>query len=374
MILSACATISLQSQKPHIATLRAMYSSGDSSKWERAHIDSSVLEAFAKDLGLELESNRAQILAFLELQPLPQTPPYPAHNPFSEAKRALGEKLFNDPRLSKSNQIACASCHERDLGFADGRRVSFGHNRAKGRRNAPSVVMSAFGGVKFWDGRAKDLESQSLFPIQDPLEMAYSVDLLVVKLSKIKEYSTLFKNAFNDSKITKERIAEALATYERSLMPPRNRFDRFISGSKNALKDSEVWGLHLFRTKARCINCHNGVALSDQKFHNLGLHWYRNAKRRDLGRYEITNNPADSGAFKTPSLRGVWKTAPYMHNGNFETLESVVHSYNGGLLHYVPQNEAESSDKAFPITDSLIRELNLTNEEVEAIVAFLRVL
>lgn len=356
--------------------LRTMYSNGDSSKWERAHIDTSVLEDFAKELGLNdigNVKNLARILAHLEIKPLPKEPPYPKENPFSEEKRALGEKLFNDPRLSKSEQIACASCHDKEFGFSDGRRVSYGHNRAQGRRNAPSIIMSAFGSHRFYDGRAKNLEMQVFFPIADPKEMAYSAELAAKKLNTIKEYKDEFEKTFGTREITQELMAQAIATYERSLMPRHNNFDKFLLGDSNALSNKEILGLHLFRTKARCINCHNGVALSDDRFHNLGHAWY-GTKWQDFGRYEITGQISDVAKFKTPSLRGVSKSAPYMHNGRYPDFDVVLHSYNAGMYHWEPKNEQERNDPLFPITDSLLIELHLSDEEVEALKAFLMTL
>ena len=405
-ILAVCATISVvgffyvfvkgldslktqfvQSEKLQFyENLRTMYSNGDSTKWEGAHIDTSVVEDFAKELGLlkttqsldkldsiTREDILAQVREHLEIKPLPLSPPYPESNPFSEEKRALGEKLFNDPRLSKSEQIACASCHDKEFGFSDGRRVSYGHNRAQGRRNAPSIIMSAFGTHKFYDGRAKNLEMQVFFPIADPKEMAYSAQLAAKKLNTIKAYKDEFESVFGTREITQELMAQAIATYERSLMPIRNNFDRFLLGDSKALSDKEILGLHLFRTKARCINCHNGVALSDDRFHNLGHAWY-GTKWQDFGRYEITGVISDVAKFKTPSLRGVGKSAPYMHNGRYPDFETVLHSYNAGMYHWEPKNEQERNDPLFPITDSLLIKLHLSDEELEALKAFLMTL
>lgn len=391
-----------------INALREIYSK-DSSEWEKPFVDEGV--------------------EWQEIGALPLTPPYPAYNPYSEAKMKLGEKLFNEPLLSLSKQIACASCHDKEQGFSNGRSLAFGHNRQLGRRNAPSVVMSAFGKEQFWDGRAKDLESQVSMPIADKKEMAFSIEKAANRLNNIAEYRNEFKKAFGDSQVTSERIALAIATYERSLMPKSSKFDRFMrenekyrasmnekmnkidsknlgdsklanatdskaSRSKDSqstgkdtsktarndtpkkseiLSDKEILGLHLFRTKARCMNCHFGIAFSDGKYHNLGLSWY-GSKWQDLGRYEITGNPNDSGRFKTPSLRQVAKSAPYMHNGRFDSLKSIIISYNYGMQEISPRNEQEASDPAFPKTDWLLKELNLTEDEIKALEAFLRTL
>lgn len=356
--------------------LRQIYSNRDSTKWEAPHIDKSVLDDFAKELGLAdatSEENRSKILSHLELKPLPLTPPYPQENPYTKEKADLGKKLFNDPRLSLSNQIACASCHDKELGFADNKSVSYGHDRAQGSRNSPSVVMSAFGTHKFWDGRASSLESQSLFPIADPKEMAFSADKAVKKISKIKEYKDDFYAAFGTRKITKELLSQAIATYERSLMPHHNRFDRFLNGKAEDLSDEEVLGLHLFRTKARCMNCHNGVALSDDRFHNLGLHYYGRDKYEDLGRYEITRENSDVGKFKTPSLRGVKKTPPYMHNGLFPHLRGVLNAYNAGMANPIPK-EGATYNPPFPSPDELLKKLELSQDELNALEAFLNAL
>ncbi len=355
VIIALCASVFISeicALPADIESLRVMYLK-DSRLWERANVDEGV--------------------EYREIGALPKEVPYPESNPYSKQKAELGEKLFNDPRLSVSNQIACASCHDKELGFSDGRSVSYGHDRQLGRRNAPSVAMAAFGKEKFWDGRAKDLESQALFPIADPKEMAYDATKVAKKLNKIKEYKQAFKAVFGSDTITPELMAEAIATYERSLMPKFSKFDKFMRGDSKALNDEEVWGLHLFRTKARCMNCHNGVEFSDNSYHNIGLTWY-GRKFEDLGRYEVSHNPQDSGKFKTPSLRQVSKTAPYMHNGKFPKLHNVIQAYNAGMYHPKPKNEREATDPLFPHTDSLLKELNLTKEEMQALESFLETL
>ena len=176
-------------------------------------------------------------------------------------------------RLSKSGQIACASCHNPELGWADGNRVSFGHDRQNGTRNAPTLLNIGFAKTFFWDGRSATLEEQVKAPIENPVEMNLHMSL-ATKIRKIKGYKPYFEKAFGTTEITEDRIAKAIATFERSLISPPSRFDKFVSGKRNALTDAEVKGLHLFRTKANCINCHNTSYFSDQKFHNLGLTYY----------------------------------------------------------------------------------------------------
>lgn len=230
--------------------------------------------------------------------------------------------------------------------------------------------MSAFGKEKFWDGRAKNLEDQALFPIANPKEMALPLKDLLRRLNADKFYKKEFQTAFQTSPITLKQIADALATYERTLLPKRNAFDKFLLGEKNALSDKEVWGLHLFRTKAKCMNCHYGTAFSDGKFHNLGLTYYKR-KYQDLGRYEVSRDIKDIGTFKTPSLRGVIKSPPYMHNGLFPNLSGVLNAYNAGMFHPKPK---DTNDALFPKTSPLLHKLFLNNEELKALEAFLKTL
>ena len=316
----------------------------------------------------------AQVDAGVEWQEMGILPPvvHPADNPPSPAKVALGQRLFNDPALSRSGQIACASCHERDLAFADGRRVSFGHDRQPGRRNAPSVLMSAYAAPLFWDGRAATLEDQALLPIADPKEMAFSADEAAARLRAQADYRAQFNAVFGNDAVTPQQLAQAIATFERSLAPRSNRFDRFLAGRRELLDDTQLQGLHLFRTKARCMNCHNGPALTDNGFHNLGLHFH-GGRRQDLGRYEITGDAADSGRFRTPSLRGVARTAPYMHNGSMRTLDAVLLFYNvgGGKPR---ARDGVAGTGPFPQPDPLVQPLGLNAEERQALQAFLEVL
>lgn len=332
-------------------SLRTMYLQ-DPSTWTKPWVDKGII--------------------WEEIGALPDTAPYPDSNPYSESKFKLGEKLFNDPLLSKSGQIACASCHDKELGFGDGRKVSYGHDRQLGERNAPSVAMSAFGVEKFWDGRAQTLEEQALMPIVDPKEMAYDPKKAAQRIAQIPAYKQAFKEAFGTETITPTLMAQAIATYERGLMPRNKQFDRFLKGSTKAMNDQEIQGLHLFRTKGRCMNCHNGVAFSDQSYHNLGLSFY-GRKFEDLGRYNVSKDPQDVGRFKTPSLRGVGQSKPYMHNGLFPHLRGVINSYNAGMFRPKPTNEQET-DPLFPTTDPLLRPLNLTEEEIRALEAFLNTL
>ena len=334
----------------YIAQLRDAYSSGDSKNWEVPLLDESVKAHY------------------VEIGSLPKLS-FPENNPYSDAKKELGKLLFFDPRLSKSKQISCANCHDPELAWADGRSVSFGHNRKNGVRNSPSVFNMAYHTTFFWDGRASTLESQAMFPLTDPVEMASHEAVAVKHIKRIKGYRPYFKEAFGDEKITLTRIFEAIATYERTIVSGKSKFDRFISGDKNLFTDEEVLGLHLFRTKARCINCHFSPLFSDQQFHNLGLSYY-GRKHEDLGRYKITKDAADVGRFKTASLREVARTAPYMHNGLIPSLDEVIQMYDAGMARPKPRKDQEN-DPLFPTTDPLLQKLSLTKKERAALKAFL---
>lgn len=306
-----------------------------------------------------------------ELAPLPTVAPAPAANPASAAKVALGERLFFDPRLSRSGQIACASCHEPDLAFADGRRVSFGHDRQAGRRNAPSVVTSSLTRQPFWDGRAKSLEAQALMPIVDPLEMAFSLEELLARLNADEDYREAFAAVFAAAPIDAGQLGQALASYQRSLLRvARNtRFERFLGGHHDQLSDQQLHGLHLFRTRARCMNCHFGAALSDDQFHNAGMTYY-GRKYQDLGRYEVTGKAEDVGRFRTPSLRLVSRTGPWLHNGLFPDLMGVLNFYNVGMPRPRP-SAAQQNDPLFPKTSPRLQRLDLNRSELQALRAFL---
>jgi len=309
----------------------------------------------------------AEFVEFAKLPPAPS----PDYNPTTHEKIALGRALFDDPMLSGSGQIACASCHERDLSFTDGLRTSFGHNRLRGVRNAQSLLTAAWWRELFWDGRSPTLEDQALHPFVDPVEMATSHARIVESIKSDGVYGDMFAAAFGDREISIQRISYALASFQRSLRPRASKFDRFVDG-RAQLTDQELRGLHLFRTKAGCANCHNGPLLSDQKYHNIGLSYY-GRELQDLGRYEATRDPADIGKFRTASLRNIRRSAPYMHNGVMPELSGVVTFYNAGGARPRPR-EDQKDDPHFPQTDPLLAPLNLTAEEREALVAFLETL
>ncbi|MEI5637787.1 MULTISPECIES: cytochrome-c peroxidase [unclassified Pseudoalteromonas] len=351
-----CSLLALQAAANGDLELREIYSQS-SEFWPKAHVDEGVV---AEEIGL-----------------LPDVS-FPKQNPFNVAKLFLGEKLFHDPLLSHSKQIACASCHEPELGWADGKKTSFGHNRQRGKRNAPSIENVAFSTSFFWDGRAKTLEQQALLPIQDPIEMNLSLTDMVSRLKQKPEYKTAFSAAFGDNAITALRVGQALATFQRTIVSRRSDFDMFLMAGKqkteklraiysNAMSDQAIWGMHLFRTKARCMNCHHGPTFSDNQFHSLGLTYYQR-KLQDLGRYLFTQDPSDVGKFKTPSLRGVMNTKPWMHNGVFADMEGLLNFYNAGGAKFTKKEE----DPLSPETSKLLHPLNLSKKELDALAAFLQ--
>jgi cytochrome c peroxidase len=329
--------------------LRATYSK-PSSEWPKPELDPGIEH---REIGL--------------LPPVK----FPKNNPYSKPKAELGKALFFSPELSSSGAIACASCHDPDLAWADGRTVAFGHNRQAGKRNTPSLLFSAYTGRQFWDGRADGLEDQVRNPIVAENEMNADPAAIIQRLGRSPELSRLFADAFGDATITMDRVALAIATFERTMVVGRSRFDAFVSGrNREVMSDSAVRGLHLFRTSARCMNCHNGPEFSDGQFHNVGLSYYRNPTYRDLGRYEVTRDPRDVGAFKTPSLRNVSRTEPLMHNGLFD-LPGVLRMYNNGMADIRPRNDAEANDPLFPVKSPLLRSLGLNKQDLSDLQEFL---
>lgn len=304
---------------------------------------------------------------FREFAPLPALPSGGAKE---AALAAIGKRLFDDPALSGSGQIACSSCHNPELGLGDGLRTSFGDRRQRGRRNAPTLYAVAWMTPLFWDGRSPTLEDQALHPIMDGKEMAGDTRIVAARVRRRADYREAFAAADGTRRIGIGDVARALAAYERTLAPPRTRWSRVVSKGGRFLDDREVQGLHLFRTKAGCVSCHSGPLLSDGEFHNLGISFYGRS-REDLGRYEVTGDPGDVGRFRTASLLGLSRTAPYMHSGLFPTLEDVVALYNAGGGKDRPRRDG---DGPAPVHDPLLMPLKLTREERDALVAFLKVL
>ena len=281
----------------------------------------------------------------------------PKDNPMTKEKVELGKLLFFDKRLSKNNTIACASCHMPNVAFTDGQPVSTGIHRLQGGRSAPTAINRLFSSAQFWDGRAATLEEQSTGPFVSPVEHGFANhDELVAKVKTIEGYTTLFQQVF-DGPATKHRIGQAIASFQRTLLSGNSPYDKFNSDKDSkALSASAQKGLELFRGKALCFTCHSGANFADEKFHNLGVDW--DSDHVDLGRYTVTKQPKDMGAFKTPTLREIAHTAPYMHDGRFGTLQEVVDFYNRGGI-------------ANPHKDPFMQPLELSNQEIEELVEFL---
>jgi cytochrome c peroxidase len=285
----------------------------------------------------------------------------PADNPLTAEKVELGRTLFFDKRLSADNSIACASCHLATNAFTDGKPVSTGIRGQKGGRSAPASFNRVFSNAQFWDGRAPTLEAQSVGPFTNPIEHGFAnYDVMNAKMMKIAGYRELFKQVFGDENITTERVGKAIASFQRTVLSGNSPADKFDQGQEaGAIPEAAQKGLTLFRDKARCTKCHSGFNFTDEKFHNLGIGWDDN--KVDLGRYMVTKNAEELGAFKTPTLREISRSAPYMHDGRFKTLEEVVNFYNkGGVKN--------------PHQDPLILPLELTDQEKSDLVAFLRTL
>jgi len=294
-----------------------------------------------------------------DIGPLPAPVPVPTGNLRHAAKIELGKQLFFDGRLSRNNKVSCAYCHIPGSGFSDPHPTSLGVDDLIGDRQAPTVLNTALSPLLFWDGRAKSLEEQVLGPIQNPIEMAETLEHLVVKLRTVKGYRRQFRNVFG-TEISSQGIAKAIAAFARTLISTNSAFDQYSLGNKQAMNQAAIRGMALFKGKARCILCHNGPNFTDNQFHNLGVPQVGPLKV-DLGRYDVTRREQDKGAFKTPTLRSILETAPYMHDGVFLSLEEVIEFLDKG-------------GGANPSLSPLMKPLGLTQEEKADLLAFLEAL
>ncbi len=285
-----------------------------------------------------------------ELGPLPQSPLLGKMDSLT-GMIELGKALFFDTRLSGSGKISCATCHQPELNWTDGKQRSIGHEGAITRRNSPTIQNSWVYNKLFWDGRARDLQDQAFAPINSETEMHSDMPDVMRKLRNVKGYRELFKKAFGDQHIDPDRMTEAIAVFEKTIVSQKSRFDQFLEGKKNALSGKELRGLHLFRTKAMCMNCHHGPMLTDNQFHKSVFN------DEDAGHYAVTHNEADKGKFKTPSLRDVMKTGPWGHNGSFHSMTDLMPVYN----------------KRSPSPAGMqTRKLNLSRKEMSDLLAFLQ--
>jgi cytochrome c peroxidase len=322
----------------------------------------------------------AEPLSPVPLAPLPP-PPSPPENPTTPEKVELGKKLFFDRRLSGDGTMSCATCHAPESGFADALPISLSYPTTRNWRNAPGLVNVAWRKTLFRDGRASSLEEQALFPMMSPFEMNRNPDYLEEVLKAVPAYVEAFRSVFG-GEITRQRVAMAIAAFERTLLSRDTPLDRHLRGEPEALSARQRAGLDLFLGKAGCAACHNGPSLEDGTFHRLGVPEDLKAKddprvlatarfvgkvsgfpdyrslREDPGRFLVTKDPADWKAFATPPLREVAATAPYMHNGALGTLREVIDFYDRG-----------GGDD--PKKSPLLRPLGLSRDEKESLREFL---
>jgi cytochrome c peroxidase len=277
----------------------------------------------------------------------------PQDNPLMEEKIALGRLLFFDERLSADETLACVTCHKPARGFSDGQPLSSRFNERKPGRNTPTIVNRAFGRFYFWDGRASSLEETILLTLR--IQLGSTDEEIVQKFNRFKGYPEQFQRVLGTT-VTTDGVVKALAAFVRTIFSGNSPFDRFEAGERTALSVEAQRGFKLFKRKAKCTKCHKGFNFTDEQFHNTGVGLYDPAP--DLGRYDVTHRDEDKGAFKTPTLRDVAKTAPYMHDGSLKTLEEVIEFYDeGGIKN--------------PYLAQELKPLHLTVQEKGDLLAFL---
>ncbi|MFK7766689.1 MAG: cytochrome-c peroxidase [Mariniblastus sp.] len=296
-------------------------------------------------------------------------PKAPADNPTTLEKAELGRKLFFDTILSNDGTVSCASCHQPDHGFASPDPISIGIGGAKGKRNSPSILNRVFGTHFSWDGRDESLEQQVMGPLTSETELGGDVETVIANIQKNEEYVQSFTAVFGQGKssgkdlITTENIAKAIACFERTIVTGNSQVDRFRASEYDALSKSARQGLWIFESRGGCWKCHSGTNLTDEEFHNTGVGFINNDDpNRDTGRMEASKDEAHSFQFKTPSLRDIEHTAPYMHDGSVKTLREVVEFYNKG---------GAPDDKRL---DKDMKPLNLSEKEIDFLVDFLKAL
>jgi cytochrome c peroxidase len=286
----------------------------------------------------------------------PATIPFPKDNPYTPEKAALGKKLYFDTRISVTSAQSCASCHSPAYGWADGLAVGVGHGMAKLGRHSPTIVNAAWGAIFMWDGRLATLEEQALGPIQSPGEMNMPLDKLLERIGSIPEYKPLFGSVFPNEGLKAKTIAQAIATYERTVVSERAPFDDWIDGNEKAISEEAKRGFVLFNDKAKCASCHEGWNFTNDGFQDIGL------ASEDIGRGQFAPGVVKmKHAFKTPGLREITRRSPYMHDGSLATLEQVVEHYDQGGV-----------DR--PSRSDLMKPLGLTAQEKSDLVVFLKTL
>jgi cytochrome c peroxidase len=254
--------------------------------------------------------------------------PWPADNPYSAAKVELGRNLFFDPRMSANGKVSCATCHPPQHAFAGGEPPPLGVTGTPLRRRAPTLINRAYGHSQFVDGRAATLEAQITGPVTAPDEMATTTQAAAGAISGIAGYAPLFEAAFGDGRVTFDRIAKAIASFERTILSGNSPYDRFLNGDKHALSQNAKRGLDIFERTGECSECHSGYNFTNEKFASLGIG--PDQQRPDLGLAEISGKRRDDGKFKVPTLREVVHTGPYMHDRRFRTLDEVLEFYRKG--------------------------------------------
>jgi cytochrome c peroxidase len=285
----------------------------------------------------------------------PAAVPAPADNQLTVARAELGRALFFDPRLSAKGSMSCASCHNPALGWSDGLPTAVGHNMKVLGRSTPTIVNAAFNPLQMWDGRKGSLEEQALGPFGAD-EQNLPLEELERRVQSIAGYGRMFAEAYPGEPITRTTIAKAIASFERTVLSDGAPFDKFVAGDRDAMSPAARRGFDLFVGKANCAACHQGFNFTDNGFHNIGV---RDSGAPDLGRFAVKKVAALQGAFKTPTLRDIALTAPYMHNGCYDTLEEVVEHYvRGGDVHeHLSPN---------------VRPLDLSTQEKSDLVEFMR--
>lgn len=296
---------------------------------------------------------------------LPEVP-VPPTNPETAESVALGRRLFYEKKLSADASLSCASCHNPLLGFTDAHKHSTGVGGKTGTRNAPTLINAAYVPAQFWDGRAPSLEEQAGGPMANPIEMNQTHEVIVSKLQADPSYVADFEKVFGSGPVTIGRVKNAIASFERTLISGNSPFDRYeYGGDKKALSPSAIRGFEIFRDKSRgnCVACHTigekYALFTDGKFHNIGVSVNEEGDLTDLGRYNETKVETDKGAFKTPTLRNIATTAPYMHDGSLKTLKEVVDFYAGG-------------GNSNPYLDKDIKTIKLSGPERADLVEFLQ--
>lgn len=286
----------------------------------------------------------------------PDQIPFPKDNPYTPNKAALGKALFFDPRLSGNEDLSCASCHNPSFGWESSSVTNTGAQKTRLGRNSPTVLNTAWQEHYFWDGRAKTAEEQARGPIEADVEMNLPMREAVRRLKNVDGYVDWFDQVFPGQGITEANIVKAIATFERTVVASHAPFDRWVEGDERAISEAAKRGFELFIGKAKCADCHGGWNFTDHKFHDIGTTF------TDLGRYAVDSSSIKNKfAFKTPTLRDTAQRAPYMHNGQWDTLEAVmVHYISGGL------------DR--PSRSNLMRPLQLTDNEVKDLVEFMKTL